>query len=54
MDPDALQAQDEAIARKLDTGPMSAEKEAAAKLAGVDPKRAQEVEETIRLGADDQ
>jgi hypothetical protein len=54
MDPDALQAQDEAIARKLDTGPMSAEKEAAAKLAGVDSKRAQEVEETIRLGADDQ
>jgi 1,2-phenylacetyl-CoA epoxidase catalytic subunit len=52
MDPDVLQAQDEAIARKLDTAPMSPEKEAAAKLAGVDAKRAQEVEETIRLGSD--
>jgi hypothetical protein len=54
MDPDALQAQDEAIARKLDTGGMSPEAEAAAKLAGVDPARAQEVQETIRLGADAQ
>jgi 1,2-phenylacetyl-CoA epoxidase catalytic subunit len=54
MDPDALQAQDEAIARKLDTGGMSQEAEAAAKLAGVDPARAQEVQETIRLGAETQ
>jgi hypothetical protein len=53
MDPDALQAQDEAIARKLDANGMSPEAEAAAKLAGVDPTRAQEVQETIRLGADD-
>jgi 1,2-phenylacetyl-CoA epoxidase catalytic subunit len=52
MDPDALQAQDEAIARKLHTNGMSPEAEAAAKLAGVDPTRAQEVQETIRLGAD--
>jgi 1,2-phenylacetyl-CoA epoxidase catalytic subunit len=52
MDPDALQAQDEAIARKLDTNGMTPEAEAAAKLSGVDPARAQEVQETIRLGAD--
>jgi 1,2-phenylacetyl-CoA epoxidase catalytic subunit len=52
MDPDALQAQDEAIARKLDTSGMTPEAEAAAKLSGVDPARAQEVQETIRLGAE--
>jgi hypothetical protein len=31
---------------------MTPEAEAAAKLSGVDPARAQEVQETIRLGAD--
>jgi hypothetical protein len=53
MDPDTLQAQDEAIARKLDSGGMSPEAEAAAKLSGVDPARAHEVQETIRLGSED-
>jgi 1,2-phenylacetyl-CoA epoxidase catalytic subunit len=52
MDPDALQAQDEALARRLDTNGMTPEAEAAAKLSGVDPARAQEVQETIRLGAE--
>jgi hypothetical protein len=51
VDPDALQAQDEAIARKLD-GSLSPEAEVAAKLSGVDPARAQEVQQTIRLGAE--
>jgi 1,2-phenylacetyl-CoA epoxidase catalytic subunit len=54
MDPDALSAQDEALARKLDTSAgLSPEADAAAKLSGVDPNRAQEVQETIRLGAQD-
>jgi hypothetical protein len=53
MDPDALSAQDEAIARKLDTAAgLSPEADAAAKLSGVDPNRAREVQETIRLGAE--
>jgi hypothetical protein len=52
MDPDDLQAQDEALARKLDTSrTLSPEAEASASLAGVDPTRALEVQETIRLGA---
>src|SRR5919106_5557999 len=51
VDPDQLQAQDEALARSLDTSRgMSPEAEASARLAGVDPGRALEVEETIRLG----
>jgi 1,2-phenylacetyl-CoA epoxidase catalytic subunit len=51
MDPDQLSAQDEAVARKLDSSKgLSEEDEAAAKLSGVDPKRALEVQETIRLG----
>jgi hypothetical protein len=54
LDPDDLQAQDEEIARKLTSGRgLSLEAEAAAKLAGVDAGRAQEVQETIRLGADE-
>jgi 1,2-phenylacetyl-CoA epoxidase catalytic subunit len=54
MDPDALSAEDEALARKLDTSHgLSSEQEASAKLAGVDPKRAQEVQETIRLGSEE-
>jgi 1,2-phenylacetyl-CoA epoxidase catalytic subunit len=53
VDPDELQAQDEEIARKLDTSKgLSPEEGAAAALAGVDPARAQEVQETIRLGAE--
>jgi hypothetical protein len=54
VDPDQLQAQDEALARTLDTSRgLSPEAEAAANLSGVDPARALEVEETIRLGADE-
>ena len=53
VDPDELQAQDEEIARKLDTSKgLSPKADAAARLAGVDPARAQEVQETIRLGAE--
>jgi para-aminobenzoate N-oxygenase AurF len=53
VDPDTLSAEDEALARKLDTSRgLSPEAEAAAKLAGVDPGRAIEVQETIRRGAD--
>ena len=54
MDPDSLSAQDEALARKLDTSHgLTPEQEASAKLAGVDPQRALEVQETIRLGAEE-
>ncbi|MGH2711573.1 MAG: ferritin-like domain-containing protein, partial [Actinomycetota bacterium] len=54
MDPDSLSAEDEALARKLDSShTLSPEEEASAKIAGVDPKRAQEVQETIRLGAEE-
>jgi hypothetical protein len=53
VDPDELQAKDEEIARSLDSSRgLSPEAEAAARLAGVDPGRALEVQETIRLGAD--
>ena len=53
MDPDSLSAEDEAMARKLDTSHgLTSEQEASAKLAGVDPQRALEVQETIRLGAE--
>ena len=53
-DPDELSAQDEALARKLDTSAgLSPEAEASASLAGVDAKRALEVQETIRLGAEE-
>jgi hypothetical protein len=53
VDPDTLSAEDEALARKLDTSRgLSPEAEAAAKLAGVDPGRAIEVQETIRQGTD--
>ncbi len=53
MDPDSLSAQDEALARKLDTSAgLTPEADAAAKLSGVDPNRAREVQETIRLGAE--
>jgi hypothetical protein len=52
-DPDALSAQDEQLARKLDTTRgLSEEAEAAATLAGVDAKRALEVEQTIRAGGE--
>jgi hypothetical protein len=55
MDPDSLSAQDEELARKLDTGRgLSPEAEAASKLAGVDAERALEVQETIRLGGQSQ
>src|SRR5688572_6703508 len=51
MDPDSLSAQDEALARKLDSSSeLSPEADAATKLSGVDPQRALEVQETIRLG----
>jgi 1,2-phenylacetyl-CoA epoxidase catalytic subunit len=53
LDPDALSAQDEQIARKLDGSRLSEEYDAAARLAGVDPARAVEVQETIRLGSED-
>ena len=50
-DPDSLSAQDEALARKLDERRgLSAEAEAAATIAGVDPKRALEVQHTIEAG----
>ena len=53
-DPDALSAQDEALARTLDTSRgLSPEAEASASLAGIDAKRALEVQETIRLGSKD-
>jgi para-aminobenzoate N-oxygenase AurF len=53
VDPDTLSAEDEALARKLDTSRgLSPEAEAAATLAGVDPGRAIEVQETIRQGTD--
>jgi 1,2-phenylacetyl-CoA epoxidase catalytic subunit len=54
LDPDSLSAQDEQLARKLDTSHgLSEEAEAAARLAGIDPGRALEVQETIRLGSDE-
>jgi hypothetical protein len=53
LDPDALSAQDELIARKLDPSGLSEEYEASSRLAGVDPARAAEVQETIRLGSDE-
>ena len=53
LDPDALSAQDEQIARKLDGSGLTDEYEASARLAGIDPARAVEVQETIRLGSDD-
>ena len=53
-DPDELSAQDEALARKLDSSHgLSPEQAASAKLAGVDAKRALEVEQTIRMGAEE-
>jgi 1,2-phenylacetyl-CoA epoxidase catalytic subunit len=53
LDPDELSAQDELIARKLDPSGLSEEYEAASRLAGVDPARAVEVQETIRLGSEE-
>jgi hypothetical protein len=54
MDPDELSAEDEQVARKLDTSRgLSEEAEAAVRLSGVDANRALEVQETIRLGTDD-
>jgi hypothetical protein len=54
MDPESLSAKDEQLARKLDTDAgLSPEAEASAKLAGIDPGRAQEVEQTIRLGGEE-
>jgi 1,2-phenylacetyl-CoA epoxidase catalytic subunit len=54
LDPDSLSAQDEQLARRLDTSQgLSDEAEAAARLAGIDPGRALEVQETIRLGSDE-
>jgi hypothetical protein len=52
LDPDELSAQDEQLARKLDGSRLSGEYDAAARLAGVDPARAVEVQETIRLGSE--
>jgi hypothetical protein len=52
LDPDQLSAQDELIARKLDPSGLSEEYEASARLAGVDPARAAEVQATIRLGSE--
>ena len=53
-DPDSLSAQDEQLARTLDTARgLTEEAEAAATLAGVDAKRALEVEQTIRAGGAD-
>jgi 1,2-phenylacetyl-CoA epoxidase catalytic subunit len=54
LDPDSLSAQDEQLARKLDGSRLSGEYDAAARLAGVDPARAVEVQETIRLGSEDE
>ncbi len=51
FDPDALSAADEAAARTLD-GELSEAATVAAAVAGVDPRRAREVEQTIELGAD--
>ncbi len=52
LDPDVLSAADEAAARQLDEAKaLSEEAAASAALAGVDPKRAQEVEQTISEGA---
>jgi hypothetical protein len=54
IDPDELSTQDEQLARKLDTSRgLSEEAEAAVRLSGIDPQRALEVQETIRLGADE-
>jgi 1,2-phenylacetyl-CoA epoxidase catalytic subunit len=53
LDPDALSAPDEQLARKLDGSRLTEEYEAAARLAGVDPTRAVEVQETIRLGSEE-
>ena len=53
LDPDELSAQDEQIARKLDGSRLSEEYDAAARLAGIDPARAVEVQETIGLGSED-
>jgi hypothetical protein len=54
LDPDSLSAEDEQLARKLDTSRgLSEEAEAAARLAGIDSGRALEVQETIRLGSDE-
>jgi 1,2-phenylacetyl-CoA epoxidase catalytic subunit len=54
VDPDAISAQDERMARRLDTSTgLSEEGEAAAALSGIDPGRALEVQETIRLGGQD-
>jgi P-aminobenzoate N-oxygenase AurF len=54
VDADALSAEDDRMARKLDTSRgLSEEAETAARLAGIDPTRALEVQETIRLGADE-
>jgi P-aminobenzoate N-oxygenase AurF len=54
VDPDALSAEDEKMARTLDTSRgLSEEAETAARLAGIDPTRALEVQETIRLGAEE-
>ncbi len=51
LDPDVLAEADEAAARTLD-GDLSEAGAAAAAIAGVDPKRAQEVEATIHLGGE--
>jgi 1,2-phenylacetyl-CoA epoxidase catalytic subunit len=54
VDPDAISAQDEQMARRLDTSTgLPEEAEAAAALSGIDPGRALEVQETIRLGGQD-
>ena len=53
LDPDALSAQDEDLARKMDTSQgLSPETEEAVRRSGVDRMRAFEVEHTIDLGRD--
>jgi hypothetical protein len=53
LDPESLSAEDEQLARKLDTSrSLTDEAEASARLAGIDPGRALEVQETVRLGAE--
>ncbi len=52
-DPDELSAVDEQLARKLDSSRgLTPEAEAASKIAGIDPQRALEVQETVRLGGE--
>jgi hypothetical protein len=54
VDVDALQAQDETLARTLDESRgLSEESDAAAAIAGIDKPRALEVQQTIESGRDE-